>query len=67
MLRINKNKTPVNNFMTSGLLKSRKTKLKLARKAKVNPSIENIDRSRTYRNIYNALMRKAKKLFLIES
>ena len=61
--RINKNKTPVNKFMTQGLLKSRKTKLKLARKAKINPSIENIDRSRTYRNIYNSLIRKAKKLY----
>jgi hypothetical protein len=65
--RVNRNKTPINKFMTSGLLKSRNTKLKLARKAKYHPSPENVERFRTYRNLYNSLVKKAKKLYFSKS
>lgn len=52
--------------MTSGLLKSRNTKLKLARKAKYHPSPENVERFRTYRNLYNSLVKKAKNCILVK-
>lgn len=60
--RINRNKFPINAFMTKGLLISRKTKMKLDKKAKVSPSPDNINRSKTYRNIYNTLIKKAKRI-----
>ena len=39
-VKVNKNKHPLNRFMSKGLLISRRTKLKLARKAKY--SVENM-------------------------
>lgn len=58
----NKKTKPLNEFMSKGLLVSRKRKLKLARVAKLRPTIGNKDRYRTYRNLYNKHLKKAKKL-----
>ena len=57
---MNKNKQPINKFMTPGLMKSRRTKLKLARKLKIRKTEENIKRFKVYRNLYNSVLRKAK-------
>ena len=52
-VRINKRYKPINEFMYPGLLKSRRTKLKLSNKAKLNPSRENVHIYNIYRNIYS--------------
>ena len=48
--------------MTSALLKSRVRKLNLLSKKNRNPSQENIDEYNAYRNLYNRLIKEAKKL-----
>lgn len=58
----NRNNQPLNPFMTRGLLKSRKTKLKLMKKAKAQPSEQNKQILVRYRNVYNAAIKKAKKI-----
>lgn len=60
-IKVNKNKQPLNKFMTKGLMNSRKTKLKLGRKANLSP--ERKDLFRTYRNIYNSVLRKSKAIY----
>ena len=62
-MKFNLKKNAQNAFMTKGLLISRGTKMKLDRKAKLRPSLVNINKARTYRNIYNLLIKKAKKLY----
>ena len=49
-------------WMSGGLLISRSTKLKLATLAAKKPSLINIANYKNYRNIYNTLLRSAKKL-----
>lgn len=60
----NKNKTPINPFMSRGLLISRQTKLKLMRKSKTHPTLHNILIARNYRNLYISTVKKAKKLYI---
>ena len=60
----NKNKVPLNPFMSRGLLISRQTKLKLIRKSKVQPTLHNILVARNYRNLYISAIKKAKKIYL---
>ena len=62
-VKINKNITPRNGFMTRGLLVSRKRKLKLAYKAIHSTNPNTIGLYRQYRNIYNHLIRAAKKQY----
>lgn len=57
-----KKKNPINSFMTPGLLRSRTHKLNLEKKAKLRPTADNISRFKVYRNIYNKLIVKAKRL-----
>ena len=64
-VKVNKNKHPLNRFMSKGLLISRRTKLKLARKAK--NSVENMLRYREYRNIYNSTVKTAKAIYYRKS
>ena len=64
-IKINRNKTKINEFMTKGLLLSRKTKLKLLRKAKATRTEENWNKFKQYRNIYNSVLRKAKYFYWI--
>ncbi|MBM3938999.1 MAG: hypothetical protein FJ333_10175, partial [Sphingomonadales bacterium] len=53
----NKNIHKINQFMTKGLLISRKTKLSLLKNSIANPSQYNIDTYKNYRNLYNKLLR----------
>ena len=64
-VKANKNKHPINKFMTKGLMISRKTKLKLAGKA--NRSTEDKTRFRIYRNIYNSTVNTAKAIYYRKS
>jgi hypothetical protein len=61
----NRNTVKMNDFMTKGLLISRSTKNKLHKKHLINPSPENTRSYKTYRNIYNTLIRKSRKLFYL--
>ena len=56
----NRNVHKISNFMTVGLLTSRKTKLKLLKLSLTVPSEENRNKYKQYRNIYNTLMRASK-------
>jgi len=53
--------------MTAGLLISRNTKNKLHKIAVLNPDPMNVDKLKTYRNIYNATLRKSKRLYFEEN
>jgi hypothetical protein len=63
----NKNSHKLNQFMTQGLFIARKNKNILHKKALKTPSDFNISKYRTYRNIYNATIRKSKKSFYEEN
>ena len=52
--------------MTAGLLISRSNKINLLKLATISPNAENLTKYKTYRNIYNTLIRKSKK-HLVES
>jgi Reverse transcriptase (RNA-dependent DNA polymerase) len=59
--RFNRNFHRISNFMTKGLMTSRRTKIGLLRVSITNPSDENKQRYKLYRNLYNKLVRLAKK------
>ena len=59
--RPNKKTCKLQPFMTRGLLKSRLKKLKLLGKKQKTPTEANINEYNTYRNIYNRLIKEAKK------
>ena len=61
--KFNKNLDAIEPFMSSDLLKSRNNKLSLHSKKVKHPSPENIENYHKYRNIYNKLIRAAKKLY----
>ena len=60
-LKINKNYNPREPWMSGGILTSRRNKNHLCKISLLNPSIENIQKFKTYRNLYNSVLRKAKK------
>ena len=49
--------------MTAGLLNSRKTKLELCKLAAKERTPANELKYKTYRNLFNTLMRKSKKMY----
>jgi len=53
----------INNFMTQGLLVSRITKNNLHKASIANPSDINLYLFKSYRNLYNKLIRKSKNLY----
>ena len=53
-------------WFTSGLKVSSSTKQKLLRDKLKNPSMENCEKYKLYKNLYNSLCRKAEKLYLSE-
>ncbi|MBM3939105.1 MAG: hypothetical protein FJ333_10715, partial [Sphingomonadales bacterium] len=59
----NKNLQPQNKFMTQGLLVSRSTKNNLHKAALINQNDATVAYYRTYRNIYNSLIRKSRTLY----
>ena len=63
--KVNRRYKPINKFMTPGLLKSRRRKIKLANKAKLHPTEENKNNYKRYRNVYISLIRKSKKLLFL--
>ena len=62
-VKFNRNIHRINDYMTAGLLVSRKTKLQLHKRSLVSPTDNNISKYRNYRNIYNRLIRHSKKLY----
>jgi hypothetical protein len=60
-MRLNRNIHKVNNFMTAGLLVSRKSKKTLHKKSLSDPSAENISNYKTFKTIYSRVLRAAKK------
>jgi hypothetical protein len=50
--------------MTAGLLVSRNTKINLHKKSVANPSLENIQRYKTFKTTYFRVVRAAKKLHI---
>jgi hypothetical protein len=58
--------TQKNKWMTSGLLTSRRKKLSLAKNCAQNPTPANIEQYKTYRNIYNGLVRLSRKNYYSE-
>jgi Reverse transcriptase (RNA-dependent DNA polymerase) len=61
--RFNKNFNKKEKWMTTGLLTSRLNKLELAKKLSLEPSLANSVIYKTYRNMYNRLIRVARKLY----
>jgi len=62
-IKRNKNIHKINNFMTQGLLISRRTKNLLHKASIENPSNFNITYYKNYRNLYNKLIRNCKSLY----
>jgi hypothetical protein len=65
--KLNRNVHRLNEFMTTGLLISRRTKNLLHKTSLVNPSPVNIAKFRNYRNLYNTLIRKSKAKYFEEN
>jgi hypothetical protein len=61
ILQFNKNRHSINDFMTPGLLISRRRKIELHRFALIDPTNFS-DKFKLYRNIFNATLRASKKL-----
>ena len=61
--KLNKNIHPKNKFMTPGLLISRKTKLNLHKSYLLQRTNHALDKYKTYRNLYNTVLRSSKKLY----
>ena len=59
----NKRCTPLQPWMTPGLLKSRKRKEKLATVKIKRPTTENIEKYKTYNSLYNSVKRQAINLY----
>ena len=60
--KFNKNFHKISDFMTGGLLNSRRTKLSLQKKSIIDPSPVNVNHYKQYRNLFNSLVRASKKL-----
>jgi len=58
--KFNKNYHKINDFMTTGLLTSRRTKNTLHKKSIFEPTLQNINKYKNYRNLFNTLLRKSK-------
>jgi Reverse transcriptase (RNA-dependent DNA polymerase)/Endonuclease/Exonuclease/phosphatase family len=63
IVKFNRNKHKIEQWITNGLLISRKNKIKLYKTSINRPSAENISRFKNYRNVYNTTIRAAKKLY----
>jgi hypothetical protein len=63
----NKNLHKLNGFMTKGLMTSRLKKLHLQKMAVQTPTVENVNKFKLYRNLYNKILRCSKKSYYCES
>ena len=62
-VKFNKNIHYKEKWFTSGMSVSRREKNRLSCVAATNPSLENITKFKTFRNLYNKITRVAKKLY----
>jgi hypothetical protein len=62
-IKFNKNFHKIEPWMTPGLLTSRSTKFSLSSAFSKNPSNQNKVKYNSYRNLYNRLLKSAKKLY----
>lgn len=60
-VKFNKRYHKKEKWMSSALLKSRRTKIKLAKKVSKNPSHDLKEKFKAYKNLYNRLIRQRKK------
>ncbi len=65
--KFNRNIHKINGYMTSGLLISRSNKFKFHKTALCDPLPVNVEKYRTYINIYNTLVPKSKCLYFEDS
>ncbi len=65
--KFNKNVHKINDYLTNGLLISRKTKLDLCKAAAKLRTIEAQQKYKNYRNIFNSLLRRSKKMYFDEN
>ena len=65
--KFNKNIHKKKDFMTNGLITSRNQKNVLHKLALKQPTLSNINRYKSYRNMYNSLVRAMKKLYYEDS
>ena len=61
--KLNTNYHKMDPWYTNGLLVSRRKKIKLEKIASSNRSVQNISSYKTYRNLYNKIVRSAKKMY----
>ena len=66
-VKFNRNHHKINDYMTAGLLISRKKKLELCKKAAKNRNAESLLAYKNYRNLYNSLLRASKKMYFNDS
>lgn len=62
-LRFNRNIHQIEPWMSRGLLTSRQNKNKLSKNYSKRPSFDNLDKFKTYKNVYNKLLKAMKKLY----
>jgi hypothetical protein len=65
--KLNRNIHKVNQFMTKGLIKSRSVKLQLQKISINSPTLENVEKYKRYRNLFNKLVRIRKKEFTLDT
>ena len=63
-VKFNRNFHKISNFMTKGLLVSRKTKIDLLKLSLTDPSVDNKNFYKQYRNAYNKVLRASKKIHI---
>ena len=63
-VKFNRNVHKISEFMTKGLLVSRRTKLELLKMSLSEPSIANKAKYVQYRNLFNTLIRSSKKIHI---
>ncbi len=61
--KFNKNIHKIEPWITKGLLKSRMTKMKLSKISARNPTFENKNKFKAFKNLYNKLSREMKKIY----
>jgi len=61
--KFNRNFHKIEPWMTNGLLISRKNKLKLSSLSSRNPTALNVQNYTNYRNLYNRILKAAKRKF----
>jgi hypothetical protein len=65
-IKFNSKYHKINQFMTAGILISRRNKFDLQKKALSNP-VSYMQMYKNYRNMYNSVVRASKKLYIEEN